>query len=104
LPRAVGLRARAARGRRDRAPARESAAAVPLREPEAVDLLRPLGAAFLGKPLERAPPRLEPERGGTGGVGGETEHRIGERVRLSGRDEHPGLAVADEVLEAADRG
>ena len=73
-------------------------------EPVAVDLLGPLGAAVLREALDRAAPRLDAHRGGAGRVGGEREHRLGERLGFARRHEQAGLAVADEVLEAADRG
>jgi hypothetical protein len=47
--------------------------------------------------------RSTPKRGGAGRVGREREHRVGERLRLAGRYQQTGLAVAHKVLQPADR-
>ena len=55
-------------------------------EPEAVDLLGPLGAAVLGEALDRARARRRgPSRRRALGVVREPQHRLGERLGVAGR-------------------
>jgi len=96
----VGLRARAARRRRTHP---RAVPAVPPVEPEAVELVRPLGAPLLRKSLDRAHASGGAHRPHALGVARELEHRRRERLRLGDGDEQAGLAVADDVLEPADR-
>ena len=81
------------------------AAVAPAVEPEAVDLLGPLGAAVLREALDRADAR--PRRPIASAPSGSFASRSIASASASAsprRDEQTRLALADEVLEPADRG
>ena len=67
-----------------------------------VESLDPLRRALLRERLQRAAaPRLA-HRAGAGQVGGDEDHRVGERLGISGGNDEAGLAVRDDLGQAAD--
>ena len=66
---------------------------------ESLDALR---RALLREGLERTPATGLAHRGGTRQVGRDSHHRVGERLRVAGRDDEARLAVGDDLGQAAD--